>query len=253
MMNPKHESEYDALAADIEKQSHLRTVFVPSPGNWGDSLINAGTREFFSKYDIKYREIKRTNAFKLTQPADCHFIIGGGGGWCRFWHSTPEFVMSMLPKAGFITVLPTSIADAPKQPAAQDNLRIYSRGQTDLESMDYDLRLCHDMALHCTDWNLYNETGIETLVAMREDAESRFAAVPKDNNDISLQGNGYEDSRPFYHRISAYSNVRTDRLHVAIAAAQLGKVVELIASGYSKSPSVYTHSLAGIYPNVELG
>src|SRR5699024_6446130 len=109
--------QFKELARHIRNIGDEPIVFIPSPGNWGDSLINAGTREFLRDFEIPYMERKRTEAHDLKNLKRMHIVIGGGGGWCRFWHSTPEYVMAIRSKAMHVTVLPTSVADAPKQPA----------------------------------------------------------------------------------------------------------------------------------------
>lgn len=228
----------------------MRMIFVPSPGNWGDSLINAGTREFLAAHSFKYSEVRRSDVLQFPNLDACHIVVGGGGGWCRFWHSTPEFVNSLLQECGHVTVLPTSFADAPIVPPNGPKLTLYSRGRTGLESPSLNFRLCHDMAFYCSDQTNSSPDLNDTLNAFREDSESALGKPAEHNYDISLQGDGFTDPRPFYHKISQYSRVRTDRLHVGIAAAQLGLRVDLFPSGYPKVEGVYFHSIEGLFPAV---
>lgn len=245
-----HSHQFKELARHIRSIGDEPIVFIPSPGNWGDSLINAGTREFLRDFEIPYMERKRTEAHDVRNLKFKHILIGGGGGWCRFWHSTPEYVMAILPKAMHVTVLPTSIGDAPKQPTPVDSLSIFSRGTTGLECAKYNLKYCHDMAFYCTDGLQYHRNGIGHLKVMRVDDEGTAGEVPKDNYDLSLNGNGYADPRPFYQEIARFDSVFTDRLHVGIAAAQLGLRTTLHPSSYNKVQSVYEHSMRGVFENV---
>lgn len=248
----QHLPAFRDLALHLQTLAPMRLIFVPSPGNWGDSLINAGTREFLAAYSFEYTELIRNDVIQLTELANCHLVVGGGGGWCRFWHSTPEFVDQVLPSCGHVTILPTSIADAPIIPHTGNNLTIYSRGTTGLEDSNLNIRYCHDMAFHCSDAAAVavSAKGTESLNAFREDKESALVRVPERNYDVSLQGDGFTDTRPLYHQLAQFSVIRTDRLHLAIAAAQLGIRVDLYPSGYAKIEGVYFQSMKDHFPSV---
>ena len=250
MPNPSHVEAYDALAEHIRAIDAAELVFVPSPGNWGDSLINAGSREFFDAYSIDYREVRRERLPRTDKLRDVHVVIGGGGGWCRFWHTTPEFVAEVQPVAGFVTVLPTSFADAPVSPSEAENLKLFSRGRTSLERQDMPLAFCHDMAFHCSAFTVPNGKRGGTLRALRTDVEGRGDESHTDSRDLSLEGDGFTDPRPLYHEIGRFTHVTTDRLHIGIAAAQLGLDVELLSSGCPKIEGVCDLSMKSVFPNV---
>lgn len=48
-----------------------------------------------------------------------------------------------------------------------------------------------------------------------------------------------------------YGEIRTNRLHVGIVGALLGKRVVLHDNSYGKNRAVWEHSLAGRFPDVE--
>ena len=52
--------------------------------------------------------------------------------------------------------------------------------------------------------------------------------------------------------LSFFEHVRTDRLHIYIAGALLGRRVEVFDNSYGKNPSVYRYSLSGRFSNVRL-
>lgn len=54
----------------------------------------------------------------------------------------------------------------------------------------------------------------------------------------------------FLKFIDRYVDVTTDRLHVAIAAAMLGKQVNMYGNAYFKSKAVFEHSMAGRFKSV---
>jgi exopolysaccharide biosynthesis predicted pyruvyltransferase EpsI len=98
----------------------------------------------------------------------------------------------------------------------------------------------------------------KTLNAFRKDLEGTRSVFPRDNVDLSnLFGHlAASETAAYYvtHRIlrviNHYQRVRTDRLHVCIAAAKLGKKVEFFPNNYYKCEAVYQYSMSDQYPNV---
>ncbi len=58
-------------------------------------------------------------------------------------------------------------------------------------------------------------------------------------------------ARDFLAIADRYDEIRTDRLHVAIAGALLGKRVLLHDNSYGKNRAVWEHSVAGRFATVE--
>lgn len=96
------------------------------------------------------------------------------------------------------------------------------------------------------------------LNAFRIDVEKTDIPIPHDNVDVSAL---YELSScepklaklstfRFLSHINAFETVNTNRLHVAIAAAKLGKNVNLYGNNYFKIRAIYEYSLEGKFPNV---
>lgn len=93
----------------------------------------------------------------------------------------------------------------------------------------------------------------------RTDCESAGRPIPKDNCDVSVMFNYgdrslqriEESARDFVMFIDQFSEVHTDRLHVCIAAARLGKSVYFSAGSYHKCRSVYENSILGHFDNVQ--
>jgi exopolysaccharide biosynthesis predicted pyruvyltransferase EpsI len=100
--------------------------------------------------------------------------------------------------------------------------------------------------------------GWRTLNAFRKDLESLRRPFPPDNVDLStLFGHGCDSealafyvSRRVLKIIDRYRLVRTDRLHICIAAALLGKEVEFFSNSYYKCEAVYQFSMKDKYPHV---
>ncbi|MER2491831.1 polysaccharide pyruvyl transferase family protein [Catenovulum sediminis] len=99
----------------------------------------------------------------------------------------------------------------------------------------------------------------KTLNAFRLDEEKTNIEIPAVNYDISalfqLDVNHPLIASCATHlmasSIARFDNVRTNRLHVAIVAALLGKNVEFYDNSYFKCRAVYEHSIKGKYPKVK--
>ncbi len=98
----------------------------------------------------------------------------------------------------------------------------------------------------------------ETLNAFRKDVEARQHSYPADNVDLAslfAYGTDSEEVASYVTRrvlkiIDHYKIVRTDRLHICIAAALLGKNVEFFPNSYDKCEAVYRYSLKNRFSNV---
>lgn len=98
----------------------------------------------------------------------------------------------------------------------------------------------------------------QVLRCFREDGERTKRPLPSDNLDLSRTfGWGHSSVRAvesatlaFLETINYFEEVESNRLHVAIAAAHLGKRVRLFANSYYKNRAVYEHSLAPRFPRV---
>lgn len=98
----------------------------------------------------------------------------------------------------------------------------------------------------------------KTLNCFRIDQEKSNIDIPDDNLDISsIFAYGTDtEMKAFYGSyrllkfISHYNEIRTNRLHVAIAGGLLGKEVSLYPNSYYKCEAVYNFSIKGHFPNV---
>lgn len=98
----------------------------------------------------------------------------------------------------------------------------------------------------------------DTLFALREDVEAAGGALPPHNVDLSqifAYGTtpgavAYRATRALLSYIDRFDHVVTNRLHVGIPAAMLGKRVDFYANSYYKNKAIYAFSLRDQYPNV---
>jgi exopolysaccharide biosynthesis predicted pyruvyltransferase EpsI len=96
------------------------------------------------------------------------------------------------------------------------------------------------------------------LYAFRKDIEKTNIPIPKYNIDLSKIFKLGEEYSPFLfyssykilNFINKYDIIHTNRLHVGISSAILGKITYLYPNSYYKNYAVYEHSLKNKYPNV---
>ena len=90
-----------------------------------------------------------------------------------------------------------------------------------------DAKIAYDCAFFF-DYRPYLRHGEGCLVSYRIDAESALGGVPESNHDISRSCSSLDE---WLWTIARHAVVKTDRAHVMIAGALLGKVVEYWTSG----------------------
>ena len=111
-------------------------------------------------------------------------------------------------------------------------------------------------------FGLSRKSGAGVLCCFREDVEKTSACFSNENIDVSRLLT-YGKAQGIYHCSSAlfasnqmlrfinrYGKIKTNRLHVAIAGALLGKSVDFYRNSYYKNEAVYRHSFEKQFPNV---
>jgi len=96
------------------------------------------------------------------------------------------------------------------------------------------------------------------LSCFRTDAEQGETLVPTENWDIAREFAYGTDNRTVSAYVShallnvlnRYDEIHTNRIHICIAGALLGKPVALYPNAYYKCRAIFEHSIAGRYPNV---
>ncbi len=218
-------------------------TFVRGAGNWGDELIWAGTRALLS--DHIYREIDLAG---LTSAEGHTVVLTGGGAFCRPYH---ELMPRMLSIAGLrferVIVLPSSFdpsVDEVRDALSRTRATVFAREPASHRRIVSlcDARLAHDCAFFY-DFAPLRREGQGTLNAFRSDREAGAARAtpPPDNDDISVTATSL---RAWLEAIASHELIRTDRAHVMIAAALLGKRVQYASSSYHKVPAIARYALA---------
>ncbi len=216
-------------------------TFVRLFGNIGDELIYAGTRALLANHS--YREV---SVFDLQDVRGHTALLAGSGGWCQTYHKAAEYLPVIEERFDRVIVLPSSFE--PSEPVVQETLSngkaiFFAREKTSHAAIANlcDARLACDCACFF-DFDPYRREGEGCLTAYRTDRESSMQDVPMGNNDISRTCDSLDE---WLWTIAKHSVVQTDRAHVAIAAALLGKHMEFQSSNYHKVPAIVGYCLPG--------
>lgn len=255
MKNLRTTEEFRLLGTTTTKMNQHKCVyFIPSPGNWGDALINAGTVQFLDFIGCDFEQRSRAELLnKIShldgdKTLDALIVVGGGGGWCETCFSTRDFVASIAPRVMSVLVLPTTYV-LDREPGTAANVVYFSRDlHLSLNNVP-EARFCHDMAFFLEEDIQPEEHTLQRLVALRMDRER--SPLAKDFEfavDLSLLGDAYSSVEPLLRIVSHFENVVSDRLHIAIAACLLNKGVTLLPGSYNKSEQVFAASIAEHFP-----
>ena len=217
------------LLAEIGPAPEL--TLVRGPGNMGDELILAGARSLLDGH--VYREIG-LDALEGAE-GDTALLIGSGA-WSRAYHEWAPAVLGVLERRfDRVVVLPSSFEPAEDRVRAAlvaSRATVFAREEISYRRIAglCRARLAHDCAFYF-DFDLYRRRGEGTLNAFRTDLEAAGAEIPRDNRDLSTT---CETLHHWLTAIADHAVVRTDRAHVLIAAAMMGKRVEYASSSYFK-------------------
>ena len=218
-------------------------TFFRHSGNIGDDLIHAGTRRLLA--DASYREI---GTWDMQDARGHTALITGSGGWCiPFHHQLPGALPLIEERFENVIILPSTFDLA--EPVVRNALErtkalVFARERESYEQIRHvcNADIGHDCAFFF-DFRPYRQRGNGRLDAFRTDAESARADVPAGNNDISVTCFGLDH---WLWTIARHATVATDRAHVMIAAALMGKRIEYRGTNYHKVPAIAEYSLSGL-------
>merc|ERR1712190_166375 len=115
-------------------------------------------------------------------------------------------------------------------------------------------------------WLSIRPTKKEVGMLFRNDREKSGINIPRDNHDISRELGHVEvkgrssdvatfragianKTRNFFARVAEFQEIWTNRLHVCIAAAMLGREAHCWPNNYWKNQAMFDYSIRGRYPN----
>lgn len=254
------------LSIEASRRKILREVagspdvtFIRGPGNVGDHLIYAGTRRLLA--GVPYKEVvvqrrkdtfgrKLSDASRIGDLRGHTALVTGGGAWCRPFHGMwPPLVPLIEARFERVVVLPSSVdvsVEKVREALARTGALVFARERESHRQLQglCETEIAHDCAFFF-DFGPYRRRGEGLLTAYRADAESASGGrTPPGNNDISRS---CEDLDEWLWTIARHEAVETDRAHVMIAAAMLGKKVYYRPSSYHKVSAIAEYAL-GEFP-----
>lgn len=216
-------------------------VFVRPFGNIGDEMIWAGTRELLR--DHIYREI---SVDELSSERGELAVLSGGGAWSRDYNEfMPEALAIAEARFKRVIVFPSTFdtsVQRVRDALARTRAVVFARERESYARIRglCDARMAHDCAFFCP----LPEAGVGTgtLNAFRDDAERLQGHIlPAGNRDLSDTADSLDS---WLSTIAASAEVQTDRAHVMIAAARMGKPVRYAPSSYFKVGAIAESCLA---------
>lgn len=237
--------------------------FFPKSGNLGDGFITYATYKLFEYFEVNFTTHTQEERFDNEI-----IVIGGGGNLIEGKYDDVATLIWEHRKTNKVYLLPQTIVgydDIIKE--TFHNLTIFCR---DTISFDHCINcggnservsLAHDVTFYLNDDHFSQSQlkGAGHLNAFRLDGETAGTDVPAHNIDISLSWNGDIWQSPEFTKsavnsmayfLAQFETINTDRLHVSIMAAFLGRKVNMHPNNYYKNKAVHKHSIHNRFPNV---
>jgi exopolysaccharide biosynthesis predicted pyruvyltransferase EpsI len=227
----------DVLLRAIGEPEDL--TFIRLYGNIGDELIYAGTRQLLAR-----RFYKEVSVRNLSGVSGHTAVVAGGGCWCGPYHDVAAHLPLIESNFKRVIIMPSSFdVSVPfvRATLAATKALVFARERASFNDI---CGLCNaNIAYDCAfyfDYRPYLRHGEGCLEAFRIDEESVGSVIPKGNNDISRSCFSLDE---WLWTIARHADVKTDRAHVMIAAALLGKTVDYRTSSYHKVPAIADYAL----------
>jgi exopolysaccharide biosynthesis predicted pyruvyltransferase EpsI len=252
------------VADFLQKFKSENIIYIPNPGNNGDSLIAKGALEMLKSAKTPYEIGKHTDFY-----SEKTIIYAGGGNLVGIYKECENFLENNLKLENKIIILPHTIRNIDHLfKKFHKNVFLICRERVSYnyckERTQYkeNVLLSHDLAFQISNLDMYKQklcNGI--LNAFRLDCEKTSIVIPTNNLDISNMNTKYNNTSDLkvidetchfmFNTIANHKIINTNRLHVAIAGALLGRQVNLYSNSYSKNKDIYEYSLKDKYPNVK--
>lgn len=234
----------------LENYRGVSVDFYRFPGNYGDSLIWHGTKILLNKLNINedYVEI-------YSPKKNGVLFIDGGGNFVDYYSDIKEFLSTKPNVYKEIVILPHTIFGERQVDILNSlcgNVTVFCRERVSFNFLKEkyikgNVYLWHD----CAFYNSFEKIpgGVGVLNAFREDKESVNDTIPSDNIDVSYNGYATKPLDGLLDILRKHKEIHTDRLHVAICGALLGKEIKLYPNSYYKNKAVFEYSLQK-FPNL---
>jgi len=281
-------------------------LFLPNPGNAGDSVMSSATYQAFDALGIPYV----IPHLGTMDPAGQTILYGGGGNLYERGRHSYRTIERIHRTAKHLTILPHTIKDVDGLLGQfGPNVTVICREHVSYDYVRglggrYETLLMEDLAFSLDTERLLGgqdgfsrtamlgdfliqgalrrsgHTGFENvkrylnpgpvaarlkarapggvLNCFRLDGEATDIPIPEDNIDLPIvfmfgvapAPVAHHAARSLIQTLMTFDEIRTNRLHVAISAALVGKRTLLYTNNYYKIRAIYEFSMRGRFPHV---
>ena len=259
LINNKY-NEIEDISNFLIRYKNKEIIYIPNPGNAGDSLIAYGTLQLFNKIGLNYK-IGNINEKYFNKI----LFYGGGGNLVGIYDRCKKFINNNK-NSNEIVLLPHTVKDEDELISNLDkNIIIICREKTSYNYVYTKLKykknvyLSKDLALYISEIEKYkNIKGVGECNCFRTcKHESTNIIIPENNIDLSFyfqKKNNTSDtniikdiSLSIFNYLSKFDTINTNRLHMAISGSLLNKNVNFFPNSYYKNKSVSEYSLKPKY------
>jgi len=250
----------------LKSYKDKKIIYLPNPGNRGDAIIAHGAFTIFDKIGLNYELCSKPTNYEYKNEL---LFFGGGGNLIGLYKDCLRFLKRNIHN-NKIVLLPHTIENQDNLIKRLDNnVKVICR---ELKSYQYvhsliqhkeNVFISKDMAFYINNIDEYKKRkGIGTINCFRVDAEKTDILIPQNNKDIvnefvlnynrplfPFKEEIISNSRSVFNYLSQYEIINTNRLHVAISGALLGKKVRFWPNSYWKNKEMYEYCLKG-YKNI---
>jgi lipopolysaccharide biosynthesis glycosyltransferase/exopolysaccharide biosynthesis predicted pyruvyltransferase EpsI len=247
-------------------------IFIPNPGNAGDSLIALGCFEMLIAAQVRYR----VGDAKETYDNET-LVYAGAGNLVGCYPHCREFLRRNMHRGNRILLLPATVARedeliatlAPEVTVLCREPRSYAYVYSTRKTCKHRVWLAEDMAFYIPSERFAEHAAAAAaaegqrapLLAFRTcQQEKPGYRLPRGNEDLSFTLERPDNTSDLevvrqvcadmWRRVAAAGEVWTNRLHVAIAGALVGVPTHLFGSNYWKIGEIYEHSMRDRFPHV---
>lgn len=262
-MHVDHKPDFENLADRLRSITAARPiVFVVNPGNWGDALIREGAEQFLRFYEFDYASVhlkdlekRRVNLQDIKRQIrhDDPVMVYNGCGAFSSHYTILDRVQKLANHFSSVALLPCTINTDMGLNQFPSDTHIFVRDRFESQAALPSAPFCHDMAFFL---DLIGQPPEKTEdYFFRDDREAPLESVllpdGVENRDLSKEGKAQHPVDGFIRAIAQCETVHTNRLHVGIAAALLGRQTNLSANDYFKIRAIYDSSISSAFPNVD--
>ena len=259
-------NEIKHIGEFLTKYKEKKIIYIPNPGNAGDSLIAYGTILLFYHLNMEWE----IGHHKKTYNNEILFYAGGGN-LVGLYSDCKDFLNNNKDKNEII-LLPHTIKDEDELlKSLNENIIIFCREH---QSYDYvyshlkhkdNIYLSKDIAFYIEEYEkdnldvLKKKEGKGVCNCFREDVEKTHITVPDNNIDLSnyyFKPNNTnnievikEVTWSIFEHLSNYETINSNRLHVSIASSFLNKKINIYPNSYYKNKKIFEYSIKNEYKN----